>query len=147
MEKKNYTRPIMGFERFLPNEYCNVCFSLHCYVAAGVPGYHQGRSQFVSGAYVEIGGNAYQIHGRYGDGTGCGHDDNQVIRISDSGEISVMEINTPDEIQESQLPAEFVNPRTLTEWNTTGTIGTTSYTYHHKGIAILNDTTKGPSHS
>lgn len=165
MEKKNYTRPIMGFERFVPNEYCNVCFSLHCLVAAGDSRYAGDHSRYFPNeqAYLEKGGSEYSVHGKYtlgvNAGHGCGWDDNQVIRISDSGAISVMEINTPDAIEQDELPASFVNPTNLTldylkanpgtiiEWNTTGSIGGRTYTYRHKGTAILNDTTKGPSHS
>lgn len=165
MEKKFYARPVMVFESFLPNAYCDVCFSLHCLVAAGEPGY-AGTSVNYNGdiVYREAGSSSnYLVHGKYTRGTnaghGCGWDDNQVIRISDSGAISVMEINTPDAIEQDELPAVFVsptnltleylenNPGTIIQWNTSGTIGGTLYTYHHKGTAILSDTSRGPKHS
>lgn len=165
MEKKLYSRPLAYIERFVPNEYCNVCFSLHCLVAAGDPNYAGNHSSYFPNeqAYLEPGGSEYSVHGKYTSGVnaghGCGWDDNQVIRIDDSGSISVMEINTPDAIEQDELPADFVSPRNLTldylinnpgtiiAWNTSGTIGGTLYTYHHKGTAILNDPTKGPKHS
>lgn len=166
MEKKFYERPFMAFETFVPNAYCDVCFSLHCLVAAGASGYAGRHSSYFPNeqAYLEPGSNnEYTVHGKYTSGAnaghGCGWDDNQVIRISDSGAISVMEINTPDAIEQDELPAVFVNPTNLTleyleknpgtiiEWNTSGTIGGTLYTYHHKGTAILSDTSRGPKHS
>lgn len=164
-KRKTWENPRLEAQQFVPSEYCKVCFSLHCLVAAGAAGY-AGSSVNYNGdiVYHEAGStNNYLVHGKYthapNNGHGCGWDDNQVIRIDDSGTISVMEINTPDAIEQDELPAVFVSPTTLTldflrnnpgtiiSWNTSGTIGGTLYTYHHKGTAILNDPSKSPNHS
>ena len=147
MEKKNYKRPIMAFERFLPNEYCKVCFDLHCDVPKPISG---DPNMLAVG--TDTGGHR---HKKNTDGSGCGWDKNQVIRIDDNNNVTVVEVNVPEHTGE--YACTFTSPAGLTvEWlnnnhdqpitwetNVEGT------KYYHTGWAVWPEgtTTYNANHS
>lgn len=72
--KKEYIRPYIEGEEFLPNEYVAVCYYIGC----------------------DVMGNDWNglPHNANGDGTGCGHPENQVITENPDGSIAITEVNT-----------------------------------------------------
>ncbi|MBE6272578.1 MAG: hypothetical protein E7097_01635 [Bacteroides sp.] len=62
MEKRNYVKPLLNSEEFVPQEYIAVCYQLEC----DYRGY---------------------VNGDYHSSGGCGNPENQVIRVDENGNI------------------------------------------------------------
>lgn len=152
MEKKVYSKPVLEFECFLPNHYCNVCFDLHC----NIPWDNPDPDHHEDGLEACGLDSHNHRHKKYTNGTGCGWDNNQVIRIDDNEKVSVAEINVPTHTGRYecsfQTPADLDldwlrdhkdDQATRITWTTT--VGNT--TYYHSGWAIWHDPTKDPNHS
>lgn len=145
MGKKSYVKPILLVECFTPNEYCyQVCISLAC----SIP---QAESDTQT-----WGDSSGAQHSKRTNKTGCGWADNQVIRIDDSGNVTIVEKNyapdgsgsTTETLCNVTVPNGKKNVNNMTlplnvEWNTT-----TDMTYYHKGtITSIDNSQKGSNHS
>ncbi len=147
MEKKTYAKPALGIETFIPNAYCKVCFDLHCSVPQPITG---DPNMLAVG--TDTGGLR---HKKNKDGSGCGWDENQVIRIDDGNNVSVVEVHVPE--HSGEYVCTFTFPPGLTvewlnnnhdqriEWKTT----VDGNTYQHYGYAVWPEgtTTYNANHS
>lgn len=78
--KLKYVTPQMREEVFQANEYVAACWYIGCERAFDTDNV-EWEQQGVS-------------HGSNNDGTGCGHQENQAIRVSDNGVVSLVEVRT-----------------------------------------------------
>lgn len=122
--KLTYVTPQMHEEIFQANEYVAACWYIGCAKAGSDDYYESGDI----------------THGAQASGTGCGHAQNQAIRVSDTGVVSMVEVQT-DRL--GDLPCTITdskwNPITLNQsdvetgktiyWTTTSG----NRTWHHYG--------------
>lgn len=90
MLKKNWEMPVTVVQKFEPNEYVAACWAIAC--TYGIEGKETGinNPNLPTGLHER----PDATHTMRGDGTGCGHEDNQFITENANGSFSVMEINT-----------------------------------------------------
>lgn len=144
MKKKSYEKPVMRAERFVANDYCKMCVELACTIAPSEAGSEVGYNK----AHSDDAG-----HTKKADGSGCGWEKNQVLRVDASGKVSIVEINsgyggelacTPTNIIEANLNENYIksqvqNGGLYLEWTTYGC-------YYHVGTITALDTSR-PNHS
>lgn len=87
---REYVTPRMTGETFAANEYIAACWAIAC--EWGIRGEEQGTNNLDLPFWIHEGSDA--IHTLRGDGTGCGHANNQYITENADGSFSIMEINT-----------------------------------------------------
>ena len=87
---REYVTPRMTGETFAANEYIAACWAIAC--DWGIRGGEQGTNNLDLPFWIHEGSDA--IHTLRGDGTGCGHANNQYITENADGSFSIMEINT-----------------------------------------------------
>lgn len=127
MAKREYGIPVIKEEAFAADEYVAACWEVLC--DRGVNG------------YVESPGVS---HGKQPSGTGCANQKNQVIKVDDNGNVSMVEENTwnqgdlPCRItnynweKDVTLDASVVQKDMNIYWTTHATDGT-NRTWHHRG--------------
>lgn len=144
MEKKSYGKPVLKAERFVANDYCKMCVGLVCTVAPS----EAGSTVNYNSKHNDDAG-----HTKKEDGSGCGWEQNQVLRVDASGKVSIVEINsgyggelvcTPTNIIESNLNENYIkeqvkNGGLYLEWTTYGF-------YYHEGTIKAIETSR-PNHS
>lgn len=87
---REYVTPRMTGETFAANEYIAACWAIAC--EWGIQGGEQGTNNLDLPFWIHEGSDA--IHTLRGDGSGCGHANNQYITENADGSFSIMEINT-----------------------------------------------------
>lgn len=128
--RKVYQKPMMETEAFVPSAYCAICFKIGCDV--------RGQDEWTSNPQVTHAADA------------CGNPDNQVIRESSNGSLSMWERSA----DQGWMYCEVSSPVPFT-WNNiqannnevvwvTRNAGD-GRVWHHKGIAERDQTTSNAS--
>lgn len=142
--KKQYNKPMLISEEFVPNEYVAACFKLAC---------EHAENESNSG-----GGCTHRNLGNWG---GCKNANSQSISVNDGGYVSVVEVGNEYTDQEtlpcvithlngeskSMIKAEEIKTGDVISWYTQGTYRGDPFLCNHYATVNLTDKNKTANHS